>query len=59
MKWSKSGKSGSHCIEIFRLREKSVPVEVVDIVEANILHVAWEPKGNRDNLKNAKMPYLK
>jgi translation initiation factor 3 subunit B len=35
-----------HNFEIFRLRQKNVPVEVLEI-EDNIVAFAWEPVGSR------------
>jgi translation initiation factor 3 subunit B len=34
-------------LEIFRVREKGVPVEVVDAIKDTVINFAWEPKGNR------------
>lgn len=42
----KTKKTIVHNFEIFRLRQKNVPVEVLEI-EDNILAFAWEPVGSR------------
>ncbi|KAK4546092.1 Translation initiation factor 3 subunit b [Oleoguttula mirabilis] len=34
-------------LEIFRVREKGVPVEVVDNLSGAVINFAWEPKGDR------------
>jgi translation initiation factor 3 subunit B len=34
-------------LEIFRVREKGVPVEVVDSLKDTVINFAWEPKGDR------------
>ncbi|KAF2499645.1 eukaryotic translation initiation factor-like protein 3 subunit B [Lophium mytilinum] len=44
---SKSKKSLATNLEIFRVREKGVPVEVVDSIKDTVINFAWEPKGNR------------
>jgi len=44
---SKSKKSMATNLEIFRIREKGVPVEVVDAIKDTVINMAWEPKGNR------------
>ncbi|KAF2200132.1 eukaryotic translation initiation factor 3 subunit B [Delitschia confertaspora ATCC 74209] len=44
---SKSKKSMATNLEIFRVREKGVPVEVVDSIKDKVINFAWEPKGNR------------
>ena len=44
---SKSKKTGSTNLEIFRIREKGVPVEVVDSLKDTVINFAWEPKGDR------------
>ncbi|KAF2015921.1 eukaryotic translation initiation factor-like protein 3 subunit B [Aaosphaeria arxii CBS 175.79] len=44
---SKSKKSLATNLEIFRIREKGVPVEVVDSIKDTVINFAWEPKGNR------------
>nr|OQO16648.1 Eukaryotic translation initiation factor 3 subunit B [Rachicladosporium sp. CCFEE 5018] len=44
---SKSGKSKATNLEIFRVREKGVPVEVVDSIKDTVINFAWEPKGDR------------
>lgn len=43
---SKSGKSGHTHLEIFRVMEKNVPVETIDIKDT-VKSFHWEPKGNR------------
>ncbi|KAL1844896.1 hypothetical protein VTK73DRAFT_1565 [Phialemonium thermophilum] len=35
------------CVKIFRVREKGVPVEVVDTIKDTVVNFAWEPKGDR------------
>ncbi|EON65017.1 eukaryotic translation initiation factor 3 subunit B [Coniosporium apollinis CBS 100218] len=44
---SKSKKSLATNLEIFRVREKGVPVEVVDSLKDTVINFAWEPKGDR------------
>jgi translation initiation factor 3 subunit B len=44
---SKSKKSMATNLEIFRVREKGVPVEVVDGLQGTVINFAWEPKGDR------------
>lgn len=44
---SKSKKSQATTLEIFRVKEKGVPVEVVDIIKDTVINFAWEPKGDR------------
>ncbi|KAF2090482.1 eukaryotic translation initiation factor-like protein 3 subunit B [Saccharata proteae CBS 121410] len=44
---TKSKKSMTTNLEIFRIREKGVPVEVIDSVKDTVINFAWEPKGNR------------
>jgi translation initiation factor 3 subunit B len=44
---SKSKKSMATNLEIFRVREKGVPVEVVDAMKDTVINFAWEPKGDR------------
>lgn len=44
---SKSKKTLATNLEIFRVREKGVPVEVVDSIKDPVINFAWEPKGDR------------
>lgn len=44
---SKSKKSMATNLEIFRVKEKGVPVEVVDSIKDTVINFAWEPKGDR------------
>jgi translation initiation factor 3 subunit B len=44
---SKSKKTHATNLEIFRVREKGVPVEVVDGIKETVINFAWEPEGNR------------
>ena len=44
---SKSKKSLATNLEIFRVREKGVPVEVVDSIKDTVINFVWEPKGDR------------
>ncbi|KAI9728967.1 MAG: Translation initiation factor 3 subunit b [Chrysothrix sp. TS-e1954] len=44
---SKSKKSLTTNLEIFRIREKGVPVEVVDQIKDQVINFAWEPDGAR------------
>lgn len=44
---SKSKKSLATNLEIFRIAEKNIPVEVVDSIKDTVINFAWEPKGNR------------
>lgn len=44
---SKSKKSLATNLEIFRVKEKGVPVEVVDSLKDTVINFAWEPNGGR------------
>ena len=44
---SKSKKSMATNLEIFRVREKGVPVEVIDTIKDTVINFAWEPNGER------------
>lgn len=44
---SKSKKSMATNLEIFRIKEKGVPVEVVDSLKDTVINFAWETKGDR------------
>ncbi|KAK1071198.1 Translation initiation factor 3 subunit b [Friedmanniomyces endolithicus] len=44
---SKSKKSLATNLEIFRVREKGVPVEVIDSIKDTVINFAWEPHGDR------------
>ncbi|RVX66053.1 Eukaryotic translation initiation factor 3 subunit B [Exophiala mesophila] len=44
---SKSKKSLATNLEIFRIKEKGVPVEVVDSLKDTVINFSWEPKGDR------------
>lgn len=44
---SKRGKTQATNLEIFRVKEKGVPVEVVDAIKDTVINFAWEPKGDR------------
>ncbi|KAK4553031.1 Translation initiation factor 3 subunit b [Recurvomyces mirabilis] len=44
---SKSKKSLATNLEIFRVRDKDVPVEVVENIKDTVINFAWEPKGDR------------
>ncbi len=44
---SKSKKPKATNLEIFRVQEKGVPVEVVDSIKDTVINFAWEPKGDR------------
>ncbi|KAJ5887610.1 Eukaryotic translation initiation factor 3 subunit B [Penicillium taxi] len=44
---SKSKKSMATNLEIFRIREKGVPVEVVDSLKETVINFSWEPNGSR------------
>lgn len=44
---TKSKKSQTTTLEIFRVQEKGVPVEVVDTIKDTVVNFAWEPKGDR------------
>jgi translation initiation factor 3 subunit B len=44
---SKSKKSLATNLEIFRIQEKNIPVEVVDSLKDTVINFAWEPKGDR------------
>lgn len=55
---SKSKKSLATNLEIFRVREKGVPVEVVDSIKDTVINFAWEPKGDRFVLISAAEPVM-
>jgi translation initiation factor 3 subunit B len=44
---SKSKKSQATNLEIFRIGEKNIPVEVIDSIKDTVINFAWEPKGDR------------
>ncbi|KAI9796128.1 MAG: Translation initiation factor 3 subunit b [Piccolia ochrophora] len=44
---SKSKKSLATNLEIFRVKEKGVPVEVIDTIKDTVINFAWEPNGDR------------
>ena len=44
---SKSKKSMATNLEIFRIKEKGVPVEVVDSLKDTVINFSWEPNGGR------------
>ncbi|KAJ5925479.1 Eukaryotic translation initiation factor 3 subunit B [Penicillium verhagenii] len=44
---SKSKKSLATNLEIFRVKEKGVPVEVVENLKDTVVNFAWEPNGSR------------
>lgn len=44
---SKSKKSLATNLEIFRVQEKNIPVEVVDSIKDTVINFQWEPKGDR------------
>jgi translation initiation factor 3 subunit B len=44
---SKSKKSLATNLEIFRIQEKNIPVEVVDSIKDAVINFAWEPTGDR------------
>jgi translation initiation factor 3 subunit B len=44
---SKSKKSMATNLEIFRITEKNIPIDVVDTLKDTVINFAWEPKGNR------------
>lgn len=44
---SKTKKTQATNLEIFRVREKGVPVEVVDALKDTVINFAWEPHGDR------------
>jgi translation initiation factor 3 subunit B len=44
---TKRGKTVATSLEIFRVKEKGVPVEVVEAVKENVINFSWEPKGDR------------
>lgn len=53
---SKSKKSQATTLEIFRVKEKGVPVEVVDTIKDTVINFAWEPKGDRFVIINTTEP---
>ena len=55
---SKSKKSNATNLEIFRVREKGVPVEVVDAVKDTVINFQWEPEGNRFVLISTSEPVV-
>jgi len=52
---TKSKKTHYNNLELFRLQEEGVPVEMVDIKDA-VMALAWEPKGNRFAMIHAENP---
>jgi translation initiation factor 3 subunit B len=44
---SKTKKSIATNLEIFRVKEKGVPVEVIEAVKDTVINFSWEPKGDR------------
>lgn len=52
---TKSKKTHYNNLELFRLEEQGVPVEMVDIKDA-VMALAWEPKGNRFAMIHAENP---
>ncbi|GKY91960.1 hypothetical protein MPSEU_000167600 [Mayamaea pseudoterrestris] len=52
---TKSKKTMFNNIELFRLREPGVPVEMLDIKDA-VMALAWEPKGSRFAIIHAENP---
>jgi len=44
---SKSKKTLATNLEIFRVKEKGVPVEVVESIKDPVINFAWEPNGDR------------
>ena len=44
---SKSKKSLATNLEIFRVKEKNIPCEVVESIKDPVINFAWEPKGDR------------
>lgn len=44
---SKSKKPMATTLEIFRIKERGVPVEVVENIRDTVINFAWEPKGDR------------
>jgi translation initiation factor 3 subunit B len=44
---SKSKKSLATNLEIFRVHEKNIPVEVIDTIKDTVINFGWEPKGDR------------
>lgn len=44
---SKSKKSAATNLEIFRIRDNGVPIDVVDNIGNTVINFAWEPKGDR------------
>ncbi|RSM16216.1 Eukaryotic translation initiation factor 3 subunit B [Fusarium ambrosium] len=53
---SKSKKSQATTLEIFRVKEKGVPVEVVDTIKDTVINFAWEPKGDRFSIITTTEP---
>jgi len=45
-KLSKTGKKGATNLEIFNIRKKSIPVDIVEVKDI-VKHFAWETGGNR------------
>jgi translation initiation factor 3 subunit B len=52
---TKSKKTLYNNLELFRLTEPGVPVEMVDIKDA-VMHFAWEPSGSRFAIIHAENP---
>lgn len=44
---SKSKKFLATVLEIFRVKEKGLPVEVIDTIKDTVINFAWEPQGDR------------
>jgi len=52
---SKTKKSTYADFQLFRIREKDIPIEQIEIKE-NIVAFAWEPRGNRFAVIQGEMP---
>jgi len=55
---SKSRKSLATKLEVFRIKEKGVPVEEVEGIKDTVINFAWEPKGERFVLITAGEPVV-
>jgi len=59
-KRSKTGKTSTPCIELFRVGERDVPMEVIELADKShaVRGFAWEPRGDRFCLVHGDGPRL-
>jgi translation initiation factor 3 subunit B len=57
-KWTKTRKSTTTALELFSLRERDVPADMLELPNKaeKVLAVAWEPKGHRFAVLHADAP---